>query len=135
MLSHPSKQSLFNGIFKPAEWWTIFDLLGWLYLQKALDGTISEDDQEDLGVFLQCREVPEIRSIILSVERSGMSSTTHRKQYSPDITKSRLRPAINATLLLERDVHKTLSLAFANPPYPDVRPAAVSAFGRWAQNG
>ncbi|KIM20825.1 hypothetical protein M408DRAFT_122876 [Serendipita vermifera MAFF 305830] len=117
--------------FSSKPWWWILDFLGWHYLRKIIDGTLSEDDREAVRILVKCSQVPEIKERILVVlkPQPDSSSTSYGTWYNSAISNR------NGAFLLTGDVPLIPSWDATKFEYPEVRAALASGIGNLAEHG
>lgn len=113
---------LWDGFYK-VPWWSILDLTSWNYLQRALGGTLSEEDKEGIGLLTRCLEVPAVRAK-LDTDAASRLSASYRRGHTLEGTE---RQHPNAASLLSKDTIIFLSRAIFNSPYSPLRSSAFSA--------
>lgn len=128
LAEHASKNDLSRQFFD-GPWWWILDFLGWHYLRKIIDGTLSEDDKEEVRLLVKCSQIPQIKEKILAVDKPKpeSSSTSYGTWYDSSLSNR------NGALLLTGDV-PLLPNEGSKSGYPELRAAFASGIGNLAEH-
>ncbi|KIM26688.1 hypothetical protein M408DRAFT_25168 [Serendipita vermifera MAFF 305830] len=129
LVMHTSKHELSSEFFS-GPWWWILDFLGWHYLRKIIDGTLSDDDREEVRLLVKCSQVPQIKERVLAVEkpRPDSFSTSYGTWYDSALSTK------NGTFLLTGDVPLIRNWETTKSEYPEFRAAVASGIGNLAEH-
>ena len=123
-LLNRSSLPTFSPRLSRAPWWQILDFLGMQYLQKLLDGPLSEDDEKGVSLVFQCSEIEEIKSSIHPIEKYGFdpSSALYEERHGFDLASLvelqwKISTSATASLLVGEEPHIQLQ---ANTDSTDV---------------
>ncbi|KIM23507.1 hypothetical protein M408DRAFT_262720 [Serendipita vermifera MAFF 305830] len=103
-----SAQAIAPDSFTDTSWLKIFDSLGWHYLRKILDGTLSGNDHETIGFLVERSRAAGVWEILSKHDSQDISIQSNEwGQFSFDasqVTRSQEMESVNMAFLLARDV-------------------------------